>query len=49
MLSTLNRSYHCHITLAMQAWMSTIADKLEVSLERFFISRGVGFGGAAAR
>ena len=28
-----------------QAWMSTIADKLEVSLERFVISKGQGFGG----
>ncbi len=26
-----------------QAWLSTIADKLEVTLEKLFVSKGVGF------
>ena len=28
-----------------QAWLSTIADKLEVTLEKLFVSKGVGFKG----
>ena len=27
----------------MQAWISAIADKIEVSLDKFVISKGVGF------